>query len=137
MTSNGSLKNSGTSNNSYASATSAIASTNFLNDNSNSDGKFSKYFGGGFNDLKQILTSLSSIVPDTLKCERCDNFETISHALLLVHVAQCRGDINSGTSRQFAIDANAESGTDNDGTMDGTVSVTASSTVLHNSTSDR
>lgn len=79
---------------------------------------------------------------DTLKCDRCDSFETISHALLLVHVAQCRGDINnvnSGTSRQFAIDAsnaNTESGTDNDGTMDA-ASVTASSTMLHNSTSDK
>lgn len=26
-----------------------------------------------------------------LKCDRCDNFETISRALLLVHVAQCAG----------------------------------------------
>jgi len=114
LTSNGSLKNSGTTNSSFV-----AASSNFLNDNAtNPDGKF-----------------------NTLKCERCDSFETISHALLLVHVAQCRGDannVNSGTSRQFTIDAlnaNSESGTENDSTMDAT-SVSASSTVLHNSASD-
>lgn len=53
-----------------------------------------------------------------LKCERCDNFETISHALLLLHTAQCRGDGNasgSSSSRQIAMDSGAgDSGTETD-----------------------
>lgn len=33
-----------------------------------------------------------------LKCDRCDNFETISHALLLVHLAKCGTDGGSGAA---------------------------------------
>lgn len=84
----------------------------------------------------------------TLKCDRCDNFETISHALLLVHVAQCRGDainVKTGSSRQFPMDvsnanANTDSGIGDDAaqsTMDTTSVATPSSTISMNSDSNR
>lgn len=87
-----------------------------------------------------------NIYLDTLKCDRCDNFETISHALLLVHSAQCRGDANhanSGSSRQFPMDvsnANTESGIAEDATqstMDSTSVAASSSTLNMNSDSSR
>lgn len=87
---------------------------------------------------------------DTLKCDRCDNFETISHALLLVHAAQCRGDainVNTGSSRQFPMDVsnanmnvNADSGISDDlaqSVMDATSAATPSSTISLNSDSNR
>lgn len=83
---------------------------------------------------------------DTLKCDRCDSFETISHALLLVHVAQCRGEqnnANTGSSRQFAMDVsnnNSESGNENDtiqSSMDSTSVAASSSTLNLNSDSNR
>lgn len=83
---------------------------------------------------------------DTLKCDRCD-FETISHALLLVHVAQCRGDsnsVNSGSSRQQypmeMTNASTDSGINEDATqstMDTTSVAASSSTINMNSDSSR
>lgn len=82
---------------------------------------------------------------DTLKCDRCDTFETISHALLLVHVTQCRGEainVKTGSSRQFPMDvsnANTDSGIGDDAaqsTMDATSAATPSSTISMNSDSN-
>lgn len=80
-----------------------------------------------------------------MKCDRCDSFETISHALLLVHVAQCRGDainVNTGSSRQFPMDvSNAnDSGIGDEAAqsaMDATSVATPSSTISMNSDSNR
>lgn len=84
---------------------------------------------------------------DILKCDRCDNFETISHALLLVHVAQCRGDLNSaksGSSRQqYPMDVtnvSTDSGNTEDATqsiMDSTLVAASSSNINMNSDSSR
>lgn len=55
-----------------------------------------------------------------LKCERCDNFETISHALLLVHLAKCGNDSvgtgASSSSRTIAAsgDAGGDSATESE-----------------------
>lgn len=58
-----------------------------------------------------------------LKCDRCDGFETISHALLLVHLAKCNADTPSGgkklssrrsTSAGTVGDQGGESATESD-----------------------
>lgn len=138
-TNNGNVNSSAHSNNneskSNLATTPTTTSTNFLNDAASPlVGKFCK-----LSISPKYWVNLSSFSDffcpvATLKCERCDSFETISHALLLVHVAQCRGDVNSvntGSSRQFGIDS--ESGNENDSshsTMD-TATVATSSSTLH------
>lgn len=123
---------------------------------SNLDGKFSKcinlqsffYVAKHFaiaDRMKMLIRVFLYL--DTLKCDRCDSFETISHALLLVHVAQCRGDAssgNSGSSRQQypmeVTNASNDGGINEDATqstMDTTSVAASSSTINMNSDSSR
>lgn len=60
-----------------------------------------------------------------LKCDRCDNFETISHALLLVHLAKCNADNGSSTG------ASSSSRTIAGGDMGGDSATESESAVQH------
>lgn len=70
-------------------------------------------------DIEKVTASNSNYSDsnDTkiiLKCERCDNFETISPALLIVHVAQCAGGGAVGSRRQSDTNSSADNSTEID-----------------------